>query len=178
MKSVQSSGPKGAGRAMLLWLVVAASSPALATGSKITCSFKGTPDHVHPPVLSKLCTDFDTPMETCRSFELSGRKPFPWAYRSTAHKLPKDGPDLAFKPYGVRFGIEWIGGDGFYRWLVLFIDNSGSGSRAEERFLIVEDGTGTPLSKLMSYREYENFKKSRTEPGLEWEEKVLDMVCK
>ena len=34
------------------------------------------------------------------------------------------------------------------------------------------------MSKLMTYREYESYKKGRAEPGNEWEEIDLTMVCK
>ena len=153
---------------------------SVAHAADITCIFKGTPDYIKPPVLKKTCVDADTSQETCTQFEIRGQQDkFKWIYQSNKAKLPMTGNLLRFKPYDIKYVDEAIAGNSYTRWLVAMIDNSGSASRAEERFLVLEDGTGKTLSKLMTYVEYEKFKiAKRSDPASSWTENTMASQCK
>lgn len=151
---------------------------SFAQGKDVICTFKGAPKYVSSPSLKKHCMNFDSPTETCTKFEVRGKQKSVWVYQSQIGRFPKDGQFLAFKPYNITYAEEYVGGDGYSRWVLYFIDNSGSPSRAEERFMVLEDGTGKALTKLMSYQEFDAYKKEkRAEDPSQWIEKTMTMSC-
>lgn len=142
-------------------LLVVMAGHAVAQEQSISCSYKGKLGWTSAPelTLKRSCSDLDTLMEACSGFTISAAdKKVP----SSVYKIPteKSGTQtvLKFKPTDVNVWDETIGGDGFVRWAVSLVDNSG-GNAAEERYLILEDGTFKPLTKFMTYAQFEAWKK-------------------
>ena len=118
----------------------------------------------YAPVLEKTCMDGNTMAERCYDFQIraSGHSHLAWTFESSQiGSTPEYPPEVNrsivnfrpvnYSPLHVR--SEDPQGSIEILWLIGLIDSSGSPSRAEERFMVL-DGQFQPQSPLMTYDEY------------------------
>lgn len=154
------------------------SSISIAQVSNMVCNFaleyEYFPDVV--PQLTKSCKEMGGPLESCSSFSFHAiGHPKKFAYSDAMAGIPKENGILAFKPVGLSSFEEKIKGMNTRTWVLGFIDNSGSPSRAEEKFIVI-DGAFKPITKLLSYAEKQAFFKNRKNIVVELSDE--SMSCK
>lgn len=103
------------------------------------------------PEITKVCDDPGTSLEACNAFSVHAvgeqRK---YAYTSQQSGIKKENGVLEFKPVGISSYEEKVKDGMVRRWVVYLIDNSGSVSNAQERFIVL-DGLFKPITRLMNY---------------------------
>lgn len=118
-----------------------------------TCSANWKDDGVtHRQLkLAKQCVNYGTPMERCTSFQVvvDGLNV---KFTDLDTQIEKEDGYLQFKPYAVAEFSELASGRKQQRLVISFIDNSGSPSRAEEGFQIL-DSNLRPITPLMNIQE-------------------------
>ena len=111
------------------------------------------------PELTKSCVDYGTELEQCSSFSIHAigdQKKY--EYSDAKSGIKKTDGFLDFKPVALSSFEEKTKEGAARRWLLHFVDNSGSPSSAEEKFIVV-DGAFKPTTPMMNYMEKERFLK-------------------
>lgn len=133
------------------------SAPTQNIKCKAELPYEYFPEFV--PELTKSCTDYGQAFEQCTSFSIHAiGSPKKYAYTDTQSAIKKTDGFLDFKPIGLSSFEEKSKDGAARRWLLYFIDNSGSASSAEERFIVL-DGAFKPISPMLNYSEKERFLK-------------------
>lgn len=146
-------------RSLVAAALLAATLPAIASDpQRHVCT--GAPEYEYDvayyPRLTKTCSDVDSPLETCTSFTLSASGDPSFAYDHEQAGIRSVDGVLEFHPVGLS-SYERRAHQGPERLGVLsLIDNSGSASRAEERFAVL-DGAFKAVAPLMDYAAKEAF---------------------
>lgn len=102
-------------------------------------------------VLEKQCVDYGSAAEKCTGFHIAVDG-IEGKYTDTESKIQKEDGYLVFKPYAISEFFEVNNGGNQRRLVISFIDNSGSPSRAEEGFQIV-DSNLKPITPLLNIQE-------------------------
>lgn len=136
---------------LLAPLLLAVALPALADGPQsVVCT--GAPEYEYDtayyPRLSKTCSDIDTPFETCTAFSLSASGHSALAYGHAKPGIRTVDGVLEFRPSGLSSFERGTPRGNERLWVLALVDNSGSASRAEERFAVL-DGAFKPVAPLM-----------------------------
>jgi hypothetical protein len=160
----------------LLVALVSGSLFASAQSQNIICSFQLEFDYFPDvyPELVKSCSEFGGPLEAGKSFAFRAKANKKYASTDSVSGIPKENGVLVFKPVSVSSFNEKVGRANETRWLLNLIDNSGSPSRAEERFVVI-DGAFKPLTKLLSHSDKEAYIKAR--PGAAQSLGIVPMKC-
>lgn len=101
--------------------------------------------------LEKQCVDYGAATEKCTGFHITADG-VEEKYTDTESKIQKEDGYLVFKPYAISEFSEVNNGGKQQRLVISFIDNSGSPSRAEEGFQIIDSGL-KPITPLMNIQE-------------------------
>ncbi len=147
----------------LTGLLLSFSLTSLAQQKDVVCNFSLEYEYFPDlyPQLIKTCADFDQATESCSSFSFHAKKsPKKYALTDATAGIQKENGILTFKPVTLSSFEERENGVIARRWMLEFIDNSGSPTRAEERFIVI-DGAFKPMTKLMSFVEKNTYLKSR-----------------
>lgn len=102
-------------------------------------------------VLEKQCEGHGSAAEKCTGFHVTVDG-IQGKYTDTESKIQKEDGYLVFKPYAISEFSEMSNGEKQQRLVISFIDNSGSPSRAEEGFQIIDSGL-KPITPLMNIQE-------------------------
>lgn len=102
-------------------------------------------------MLEKQCVDYGAATEKCTSFHITVDH-IEGKYTDIESKIQKEDGYLVFKPYAISEFSEIKNGEKQQRLVISFIDNSGSPSRAEEGFQII-DSSLKPITSLMNIQE-------------------------
>lgn len=133
------------------------SAPTQNIKCKAELSYEYYPEFI--PELTKSCADYGSELEQCTSFSIHAiGNPKKYAYSDAQSGIKKTDGFLDFKPVALSSFEEKTKEGAARRWLLSFIDNSGSASSAEEKFIVI-DGAFKPVTPMLSYADKERFLK-------------------